>query len=60
VYDRAAEGAGLRALGVDVNPLVVAGDVGECVDSVLLDSYPLAAPQVAAGPFPQSVRAADD
>ncbi|GAA2135856.1 hypothetical protein GALLR39Z86_38230 [Glycomyces algeriensis] len=40
--DRAAEGPGGGALGVDVDPLVVAGGVGERVDAVLLDREPLA------------------
>ena len=36
--DRAAEGAlGLAPLDVHMDPLVIAGDVGECVDHVLAD-----------------------
>ena len=39
--DRAAERRLLRALGVDVDPLVVAGDVGERVDVLLGDLVPV-------------------
>src|ERR1700683_2512130 len=40
--DRATEGAVLGALGIDVDPLVVAGDLGEAVDVLLRDQAPLA------------------
>ena len=40
--DRAAERACRRALRVDVDPLVVAGRVGERVDPLLRDLEPLA------------------
>ena len=40
--DRAAERRLLRALGVDVDELVVAGDVGEGVDVLLGDLVPVA------------------
>ena len=41
--DRGAEGAlGLGALDVDVDPLVVAGELGELVDVLLGDRAPLA------------------
>ena len=39
--DRAAERRLRRALGVDVDPLVVAGDVGERVDLGLRDLVPV-------------------
>ena len=43
VGDRAAERAlGLRALDVHVDPLVVAGDLGEAVDHLLVDRAPVA------------------
>jgi hypothetical protein len=41
VGDRSAEGARGRALGVDVDPLVVLGRVGEEVHAVLRDLEPL-------------------
>ena len=48
VRDRAAEGAlGLRALDVDVDPLVVAGRVGELVDVLLGDLVPVAGAELA-------------
>src|SRR4051812_18865778 len=49
VRDRGAEGAfGLRPLGVDVDPLVVARDLGEGVDQVLGDLAPVARPDLLA------------
>jgi hypothetical protein len=49
VGDRAAEGAlRLRALDVHVDPLVVAGGVGELVDVLLGDLVPVAAAELAA------------
>ena len=46
--DRAAERPVLGALGVDVDPLVVAGRVGEQVDLLLGDGRPLGPPEVLA------------
>ncbi|GLI27538.1 hypothetical protein ARHIZOSPH14_17800 [Agromyces rhizosphaerae] len=40
--DRRAERAGLRAVDVDVDPLVVLGRAGELVDARLVDGEPLA------------------
>src|SRR5690348_12915592 len=40
VRDGAAERAADRALRVDVDPLVVTGGVGECVDAGLVDRHP--------------------
>ena len=45
----AAERAVLRALGVDVDPLVVVGGVGEQVDAVLRDLEPVGVAEVGAG-----------
>jgi hypothetical protein len=45
VGDRAAERRVLGPLGVDVDPLVVAGDLGERVDVVLGDLVPLRGPE---------------
>ena len=46
--DRRPERPVLRALGIDVDPLVVAGGVGELIDPVLGDLQPLAVPEVRA------------
>ena len=46
--DGAAERSGGRALDVDVDPLVVAGGLGERVDAVLLDGQPVAGAEVLA------------
>ena len=52
VGDRAAERRLLRALGIDVDPLVVAGGVGERVDVVLGDLVPVGdAELLALGPL---------
>jgi len=40
--DGRAEGARLRAFGIDVNPLPVAGHFGEAVDARLVDRRPAA------------------
>jgi hypothetical protein len=45
VGDRAAHLAG-RPLDVDVNPLVVAGRLGELVDPLLVDQDPFAGAEV--------------
>ena len=57
--DRAAERRLRGALGVDVDPLVVAGDVGEGVDLVLGDVEPLADAQLLADPGLEVVDAGD-
>ena len=44
--DGRAEGAVLGALGVDVNPLVIAGGVGKSIDPLLGDLYPVAEAQL--------------
>ncbi len=44
--DGGAERALLRLLGIDVNPLVVAGRLGELVDPLLLDLQPVGVPQL--------------
>ena len=41
-----AEGTALGPLGVHVDPLVVAGGLGEQVDLVLVDAVPLAVAEV--------------
>jgi hypothetical protein len=41
VGDGAAERALFGALGVDVDPLVVAGDLGEAVDALLIHGQPV-------------------
>ena len=46
VGDRASERSGLGPLHVDVDPLVVAGGVGEQVDLLLGHLVPLAVAQV--------------
>ena len=38
---RARGNLGSRALAVDMNPLVIAGGVGEGVDARLVDSHPV-------------------
>jgi hypothetical protein len=48
VRDRRAERAGLCPLGVNVDPLVIAGRVGEEVDALLRDLDPVADRRVAA------------
>ena len=57
--DRAAEGARLRPLGVDVDPLVVAGGVGEAVDLLLGDRLPVAVADLLAGQFVEAVDGGD-
>src|SRR6202035_4699417 len=47
--DGGAEGTRRRALGVDMNPLMVIGGVGKCIDLLLRDLAPLAVPDVFAG-----------
>ena len=47
--DRGAEGAVLGALGVDVDPLVVVGRVGEEADALLRDLDPVGPAEVGAG-----------
>ena len=39
--DGAAERAVLGAFDIDMNPLVIAGDVGKAVDAILIDQQPL-------------------
>jgi len=46
VGDALAEGAVLGALGVDVDPLMVAGGIGELVDARLVDLEPVAVAEV--------------
>ena len=59
--DRAAERALLcGAFRVDVDPLVVAGGVGELVHLVLGDLDPVAVAEMLAGPGPQAVDPVDD
>jgi hypothetical protein len=48
VRDRTAEGSGLGALNVDVDPLMVVRGIREGVDPVLVDLEPLAVPEVLA------------
>jgi len=43
-----AERPGLRPFGVDVDPLVIAGDIGECVDPGLVDDHPVAGAEIGA------------
>ena len=50
--DGAAERSGLGPLDVDVDPLVVAGGVGEQVDLLLGHLVPLAVAQVLADELP--------
>src|SRR6185295_3753430 len=51
---------GPGALGVDVDPLVVAGRVGERVDPRLVDLLPLAVAEVLTGGGPQGVGGLED
>ena len=60
VGDRAAEGPGLGPLDVDVDPLVVAGGVGELVDLLLGDLDLVAVAEVLADLGLQPVDAFDD
>ena len=60
VGDGAAEGPRLRALHVDVDPLVVAGRVGEPVDPVLLDRDPLRGPELLADGGGHLVKGGED
>ena len=53
--DGAAERAGGGALGVDVDPLVVVGGVGEGVDALLVDGEPGAVAEVCIGICPTGV-----
>ena len=46
--DGGAIGAGLRALGVDMDPLMVVDSIGEPVDPVLIDRQPVADREVPA------------
>ena len=46
--DRRTEGAFLRALDVDMDPLVIVGRIGELVDAVLGDLEPLAGTEILA------------
>jgi hypothetical protein len=59
VGDRAPEGPVLGALGVDVDPLVVAGGVGERVDPLLGDLVPVALPEMCARRRLQALDAVD-
>ena len=38
--------AGGGELGIDMNPLVIAGRGGESVDAILIDNYPVAVAKV--------------
>jgi hypothetical protein len=58
--DRGAERSGRGALRVDVDPLVVAGGVGERVDPVLVHGEPVAGAQVRTDGGSQVVGAAED
>src|SRR5262249_24705887 len=58
--DGAAEGTGLGPLDVDVDPLVVAGGVGELVHLVLGDLDPVAVAEVLADAGLEPVDAVDD
>src|SRR3954452_1269756 len=51
---------GGRALGVDVDPLLVAGELRERGDLVLLDGLPVAHPHALADPALQSLEPGDD
>jgi hypothetical protein len=46
VRDGGAERSGCGSLGVDMDPLVVAGRVGKLVDLVLADLVPRARPEL--------------
>jgi hypothetical protein len=48
VRDRRAEGALLGALGIDVDPLMIARRVGELVDALLRDLEPVAVAEMLA------------
>src|SRR5262245_9646608 len=50
VRNRRAEGTVRGRLGIDVNPLVITGRLGEQVDLLLRDLVPLARAEVAPGP----------
>ena len=58
--DRRAEWSGGRTLGVDVDPLVIVGGVGERVDPILADLPPFAVSEMRADQSAQLVHAADD
>src|SRR6516165_6209758 len=60
VRDGDAEGAGLGPLGVDVDPLVVVGGVGEEVDPLLCDGLPFGVAEVLADELVEGVDAVDD
>jgi hypothetical protein len=60
VRDGPAEGAGPGRLDVDVDPLVVAGGVGELVDPLLGHLHPLGAAEVRAGARLELVETVDD
>ena len=57
--DRPAEGPGLGPLDVDVDPLVVAGGIGELVDPLLGDLERVAVAEVLTGEAAQLVEAVD-
>src|ERR1035441_8419361 len=57
VGDGGAERAALRPLGIHVDPLVVAGGVGEQVDLVLVDAMPLAVAQMLPDQIPERIDA---
>ena len=59
VGDRAAERRLLRAVHVDVDPLVVAGDVGERVDVLLRDLVPVAGAELLALGLLELVKSGD-
>ena len=46
--DRGSEWTGLRSLGVDVYPLVIARHLGEAIDHLLGDGDPVAGTEVGA------------
>ncbi len=48
VGDGATEGPACRPLGIDVNPLMVVGGVGEEVDTILGDLQPFGWPELTA------------
>ena len=47
--DRPTEGALGRPLGIDVDPLMIAGGLGEGVDALLGDFQPVAVAEVLSG-----------
>src|SRR5258706_10487006 len=56
--DRTAERRlAFRALGVDVNPLMIAGRIGKTVDAGLIDRHPVADERFAADPRTQCAHA---